>query len=531
MDSINDKCWAMVDAVKLGDFFDKYNLPPILFPLVILLIALLVFWLVFRPGGATPCGDSQCLLPETCRSCPIDCGECSLNRSAGMIVTVELIGLVTEPVKVTLFDKDNSEIDSLTAMTSMFEFPGVEPQMMGAIVYCPNGKQRSSRPDQVDSANNVISLTLPEGCFEYIRDVNNEPLITHGNVVVSVSVLEAATGEPVDGVTITAVRSSDDLPEGTGSTESGEATLNLRSDDFYYLTAGKEGYMSYNGKSQRFYLLPGDTVYKTIELEAIEGYDPSSPATSTGRLRVCAKSGSTPIASGRVSVMELGGSELDYAYLTPQDAGCLIFSIAAGKTVRATLVSPPAGCISPGFSTASMILPGQQKSADLSVTCGQGVAYVKVIVHDRTGRVLTDQSKITLWDAVRREQIPGTAPDSSLSMGSGGYTEEVSIPAATLIQAKAAGVPLGYVDTPSGPGAFRDGEHGSIDIVLGEKSRGEFAFLGASIVYTPATPGSPVQVFVQQIMFNQTVLTPENSQVVMIIDGKEYNATYMNAGA
>jgi hypothetical protein len=173
-----------------------------------------------------------------------------------------------------------------------------------------------------------------------------------------------------------------------------------------------------------------------------------------------------------------------------------------------------------------MVDPTMQNTVNFEVSCGQQEAYVKVIVHDQEGNVLTNSTTVTLWNAVTHKQIPGSAADSSLEMSSGGYTEEVTVPADTLIQAKAVSPPVAFVDTPSGPTSFQPGEHGSIDVILGERDRGGFTFLGASIIYTPATPGSPVKVFVQQITYNGTVLTPQNSEVVVLIDGKEYGVSY-----
>jgi len=204
----------------------------------------------------------------------------------------------------------------------------------------------------------------------------------------------------------------------------------------------------------------------------------------------------------------------------------VVFEPPIGKLVKATLVSPPQGCVSPAFSEEMTIIPGTQRNLDIQVECGDEVAYVKVIVHDRLGNTYTDSTKITLWEAVSQEQIPGTAPDGSLSIGSGGYTEEVTIPANTLIQASVAEPPLEYIDTVSGPAVFQPGEHGSIEVVLGERNRGEFNFLGASVIYTPADPGSPIKVFIQQITFNQTILTGQNSEVYVTIQGQSYKANY-----
>lgn len=524
LDTINDKCWMMLDAVRLGDFFERNNLPPVLFPLIIVLLALMVVWLVAgRGGAANPCGDGVCLSTESCLTCPLDCGDCKANRSAGSVLTVEVVGIISEPVAVTLFDKDGVEIDGQTDRTNTFEFTGVEPQIVKATVSCPNGKEQSSRPKDITAEDSSISILLPEQCFDVVEGIDNQPVLTHGNVFVQV--MEADTNLPIDAL-VTAVRQSDELAENSAQTESGSCTINVRSDNLYYLTASAQGYESLSDKSGSFYMAGGDTVYKILRMNRLS-------STTSGRISVCAKSGGAALQSGRISIVEVGGSEIDFAYLTPADGGCVVFEPPVGKLVKATIVSPPQGCVSPAFSEEMMVTPGTQRNLDIRVECGgseayggNGVAYVKVIVHDRSGNTYTDSTKITLWKAVSREQIPGTAPDGSLSLGSGGYTEEVTIPANTLIQASVAEPPLEYIDTVSGPAVFQPEEHGSIEVVLGERDRGEFNFLGASVIYTPADPGSPVKVFIQQITFNQTVLTGDNSEVYVVIQGQSYRANY-----
>jgi len=524
-DSINDKCWVPLDwlwdhGVPIGRVFEKYHLPAVLFPLIIILVVLAIVWLLMSPAAATgPCGDGFCAADETCLDCPLDCGECTLPTADKLILTVELTGIVRESVTVKIFDKDGIILDSETGRRGLFEFTDVQSQIIKAVVSCPNGKEQSSRPREVTKDDNIITLPVPDGCFDYLTDDDDTPIDTHGNI--EVRLVDDATGDAID-ARVVAVRLSDDLPEADMLTSGGSATLNVRADNFYYLTASRTEYQSYDGKDDRFYVVGGDTIYRTIRLVPT--------ATSSGTLAVCALSGSTPLQSGRISVVEVGGLEINSASLSPSDNGCVTFDIPSGKLVKAALISPPQGCVSSDFSDP-ITISGGADMITLDVSCDQGTAFVKVMVYDREGNIRTDQARVTMWDAISEEQIPGTAPDSSLSIGSGGYTEEITVPAGILLQAKATAVPLGYVDTVSGPAAFSPDEHGSINIVLGEVGRGGFEFLGASIVYTPATPGSPIKVFVQQILYNGTLLTEENSEVSILINGNEYDAFYNQSAA
>jgi len=521
LDSINDKSWEAMDwlwdrGVPIGSVFEKYNLPAVLFPLTIILIILLVALLFMAPGSA-PCGDGTCSDDETCVDCPLDCGACQIDTSTGLVVTVELLGVVEQPVTVTLQDEKEQAIASEEDRSSLFEFIDMESKMMKAIVTCPNGKESSSRPRLMTSEDNVINIFLPGGCFDILTDINNEPLETYGTVYVQI--FDATTGESID-ATANANRMSDDLLEQYADSYEGTSVLNLRSGEFYYLTVTKPEYVTHNGEYDIIYLAPGESLYKTIDLEQL-----SPPGDGT--LKVCASSETGPISTGRVAVKEVSGTELTSATLTSIDNGCLTFSLNGGLLVKAAVVSPPRGCVASSFSDDVIIRANQQATVNLDVSCNTDVSFVKVILYNKEFQSMTDQSTITLWNAITGEQIPGTSPDSSLSMGSGGYTEEISIPSATLIQAKATSPSLEYINTVSGPAAFSPDEHGSIEIILGETGRGEFTFSGASIIYTPATPGSPVQVFIQEILYNGTTLTNENSEVKILVNGDEYDAQYV----
>ncbi len=521
-DSINDKCWSLMDwlwdrHIPVGAVFEKYNLPPILFPLMLVLLILVVFWLLAAPA-APACGNGVCSPPESCTTCPLDCDECPLNTSKGLVLTVSLTEAASEPVTVKIKDSNGKVIDSETGRQSTFEFTGITPQTLSAEVLCPNGKSTTVRPRAVTPSENRIQISLPLGCFDIIIGNGGNALKTSGTVVVTV--LDSATGSALD-ATVKALRMSDNMAEVAVSTEDGMATLDLRADMWYYLVADSPGYKAYDGSGREFYMIGGLTDFKTINLDELVSARP-------GTLRACAASKTGPLQSGRISVLEVGGYELEAKQITASSGGCAVFEVDGGKLVKAALTSAPAGCASQGFSNPVTIEPGSDKTVTINASCGEGTAFVKVIVHERQGRVVTEGLAITLWNAVTGEQIPGSAPDLSLSMGSGGYTESVVVPANTLIQAKASDAPLGQVDTASGPQFFAPGEQGTIDIILGELARGGFDFQGASIVYTPAAPGSPVKIFVQQITYNGTVLTSQNSDVSVTINGEQYDATYVS---
>lgn len=529
LDSINDRCWAMLDwlwdrNIPIGAVFEKYGLPPILFPLMIILVVLLALWALSPTAPSADCGNFLCDEPiENCTSCPEDCGVCDIPITPprdGLIVGVDITGSITDNINVMLYDNDDNVLASESGRKNLFEFTGISPQVIRASVICPNGKSQTSRPRTVSEANSVITMIPPDDCFQTVSNINTgEPVQTHGSVVVSV--YDAVDREPID-ATVTAIRVSDGLSEESSSTSNGRASLNLRSNNMYYLTASASGYLSFNGQNERFYMIAGDTVSKNIILEPMP-----EPVAPYGTLTVCAQSDSGSLRSGTITIVEQGGTELASAQLTPADGGCISFEIDSGKSATARAGALPAGCVASAPQGPITIQPDSQQSLLLDVDCGGDVAYVKVIIHNREGDLLTSDSIVTLWNAEEGEQLTGSAEDGSLSLGGAGYTEEITVPANVQIQAKAAGVPQGYVDTVSAPHAFTPGEHGTIDILLAEISRGQFNFNGASIIYTPATPGRPVHVFVEDIVFNETTLTDTNSDVSIIIEDREYSARYI----
>ncbi len=513
---INDQMWGLLDffdahGLPLGSFFDRHHLPPILFPLLLLLLFLLAVWLSY-PAQTSLCGDNLCAPAENCSTCPQDCGPCPTTQPSGVPLTIQIEDPVLEQISITLIDPQGRVIDSQTARRRIFDFSLEEEGEVKVVLRCPNGKEGSLRPRKI-KANTILSMPVPNGCFDYLQE-RGAPVETYGNIRVKLSDYE---GNPAS-ATLVAVRKIDSLREASKFIE-GEGTLNVGGDAFYYLIATGSSYQPYNGEGDFFYVPAGETIQREIQL--LPG------SSGRGRVTVCAVSDSSALTTGRVSLVDASGSEIASATLTPQDNGCITFEVGAGKVVRAAMSYVPQGCIPPGISDRVSVASGEEKSITLKVSCNLEYAYVRVIVHDRAGHILTENTTITLWNAATGEQIPGSAPDGSLSLGSGGYTEEVRVPAKTLIQAKATSPPLGFINTVSGPGSFSPDEHASIDIILGEHSHGKMQFPGASILYSPVPPGAPVRIFIQQIRYGDTVLTPENSEVSVWVNGQRYNVTYV----
>jgi hypothetical protein len=510
IDAINDKCWDLLDAVHLGDFFEDHNIPPILFPLMIVLLVLAIYLLLTPSAAPGPeCGDGVCSPDETC---PGDCGA----EEETFTLIVRLEGSVEDAVEVSIYSPSDDLIATKKEASSAFEFPKFKRQEVKLRTMCPNGKSRSYPQRTVSKGENTIILDLPEGCFDDIQppDENEEPVFAYGNV--EVSVRDGSTGGMVD-ATVLIVGVPDGITEARLQTINGQASGSVAAGRYYYIAANADGYESYSGRDESFYLTGGYTESRAIFMEQLES------GVGQGSVMVCAKSGSEPLERGTISLNGLGNIEISRTTLTPEDKGCTMFTVESGLSVKAAVVIPPPGCVPTGFSREVMVDAGLGR-IDLDVRCAE-TAYLKVIVHDTQRRVLTQNVTVTL--RADGEQVVGTAPDGSLSMGSGGYTEEVTIPAGVPVMARVTGVPVGFMDTDSRAVNFTAGSHGVIDVILPESISGLFTFNGATIVYTPSAPGSRVRIYVQEITYrDDIVLTDENSDVEVIINNAEYPAEY-----
>jgi hypothetical protein len=520
---IEDASWAMLDAMKLGDFFEEHNIPPLILPLAILILVSALLWIfVFSVPGeiVAICGDGVCLEGEEL-TCPEDCEV--LETSNTVKVIVQLSGPAIEgTVEVNILRaSDLSKIKSSTVSIMSAEFSNIPKEEIKAEVLCPSGKHRVSRP-LTPSEKEVISLTLPDDCFEVIAP--DRPSAGQGSI--SISVIDKNTKESIHGASIHVKRISDDISSASGTTMNGEAVISVPADSMYYLTVSQDGYSSYSGKLQAdvFYVGKADLISKRVELSPMISPD------AQGELTVCVTSDEgLPMEEGKISVFDSAqdNRKIGSKVLSADGDGCASFTLNAGLLVSASYAPNTASCTASDLSDAVPITDAGESMINLQATCGN-VAYIKVIVKDLEGNLLTPDTTVTVWRADTDEKIVGTNEDSSLSVMDDGYTEEVTVPAGVPIYAKASGVPSSFVDTTSAQLEFTAEEHGMIELRLARNSAiGDFTFRGATIFYTPATPNSPIKVYVEQILYNDSIeITDQNGVVEIVIGNEVFPADY-----
>ncbi|MBN2518005.1 MAG: hypothetical protein JXB14_04110, partial [Candidatus Altiarchaeota archaeon] len=426
--SINDKCWDLLDwlydkGIPLAEYFEKYNIPPILFPLAIILVIALIIWLLLPAGAPVAgCGDGICGTTETCGTCAQDCGNCTTTPPTGeafmLIVTVTGPALNGD-VTVSLYDENQRYITDQSGRKAQFKFYNIYPQKISATATCPSGKRESSTLQQVDKDKNQIFLNLPMDCFDTVRNVEcgdgrcdynlgetqancyadcgpeisedtppPPPIEQYG--AIDITVVDAITGEPIDIVLVSALRSSDDILEDQKTLTNGHATFNIRSGKEVYLNAIADGYLPFLGMdntSVRVYVSPEGMEFITIRMMPSD-----APLGAQGTLEVCVTRGDEPVLTGTVSVFDVtsGNQMLRQSDLGTGIEGCLRFTVDVNKAVKAAVTSPPQGCTPSGFSDTVTITEDVSRIS-LNLTCQEEVemAAVRVLVRDRFNRLLT----------------------------------------------------------------------------------------------------------------------------------------------
>jgi len=196
----------------------------------------------------------------------------------------------------------------------------------------------------------------------------------------------------------------------------------------------------------------------------------------------------------------------------------------------ASMSNPPAGCVPAAASPATItVVGGERQSIAININCQpSNVGYVKIKVLGKDGAVLTRNSTITLWTS-DGELIPGTGIANSLALGSGAYTEEVTVLANKSFYAWVRGLPQGYLDYKSNDMTVAKNQHKSADINL--NYTGELV-ASADFVFSGATAPrilSKNQTFtatVNQISYKNTKLTQESGVVTAQVGGRDCTVSY-----
>ncbi len=522
-ESLNDKCWPLVDAVKLNGVFENYNIPPVVLPLAILAILLLVFFMLSPPAATAAtgfCGDDICQANETYITCPED--DCPAPEPTGARVTVELDKTPDCKVTVKLFSsQDDKLLNNQEGQKRQFTFVGIDADSVYVIVKGPSGKDQETNSVSLAGDEQTISVTLePDLCIV--------PAATTG--VLRLTVKDSSTNTEINGVSISIAETRDGQPLAYSVQDrqiNGHLDFTLSGGKTYTIYASKGGFTS---DEESVYLDAGGTVSKVVSLDPLA---PSAP--QTGEVEVCVKSGGQPAESGLITLMDSAGNmlvegDLEEADVTePTLEGCYAFSnLLSGSIVSASMQRPPAGCVPAAATPPSVTVEaGRRTIIDMDMDCQSGLAFLKLRVLGREGVILTENATVTLWTAAG-ELVPGTGIANSLALGNAGYTEEVSVPSGTQLYAWARGLPLGYLDYKSPAIILTTGEHKAVDLNLSyrepEVPSENFTFTGVTVP-SSVEIGANFTAMVDKIFYGDTEL-PSSSNVTASIGGSECSVVH-----
>jgi hypothetical protein len=520
--SINDKSWTLLDwmedrKIPIGRFFDDHNIPPVLFPLLIIAIILILILLLFGAGGPveTPaeCGDGMCNQNETFLTCPEDC---KTNGGGGNEVKVKLVGSVPCEVTAKLYDTSATLLRSQSGQGNDFTFTGITADNVKLVLSGPTGKTQSTPYQPLREGANIIS-------------VNFDTQLCDGSPVskgtLRLVVKDGSTGSLLNGASVTITRNS-----GSSTIETLVNLVNVDGTKDFELPASKEyvvyveksGYRSYDGSNEEVFISPGKLASKVVTLVFI---DPIPPII-TGDVEVCVlDAAGNPLEEGFVSLYTSSGTYLLNGDLKRASRGCLVFKVDGGSEVYATLNIPPSGC-STVRSNNTYVVAEMKTTLTLISNC-EAVAYVKVKVYDSDRDVVTQNTTITVF--ANETQLPGNGRSGALAMGDGGYTEEISVPANIPIYALA--VLEGYNDTQSDEYELDPNEHKSIKIYLnrtGEEPMPQlynFSFQGVSAPER-VRAGSEFAVRMNEVSYGTTILNGTVGTVTIDLNNVQCTVNY-----
>jgi hypothetical protein len=525
-ESLNDKCWPLLEAIRLDGAFDKYNLPPILFPLAIILLVIVLLLAFSGPGAPIEdepyCGDGICQpdLGEDSLTCPEDCGTQQVSTRT---VTVRLDRTPECEVEISLLDVNGGLLNKQKTRSASASFPGIDVDSVSVSVKGPYQDLPQTTPArQLEDGNNEISLSLSATACE-------APSANVGTLRLTIK--DAYTGIPLNGVSISIAEIQNGVVlayQRQNVLVNGQQDFSLPLQKSYALYAEKEGYLAYDGNTDSFSMSQRPYA-KTIQMTPIE--------EELGDFEVCVRANGQALTEGILTVNGINDIDFilraDLSQSSPDiettDAGCYVFTnIPSGKVVTASMNSPPPGCV-PQSSPSVTISPARLAMASINLDCepgSMGMLRVSVLIN---GTPITQEATITVWqrDGVF---IPGNGVANSLAMGSEGYTEEVSVPANTSLYVWVRGLPMGYMDYKSEDFIVLDGQRRSIDIIP-EYTEPDTSTPSTNFSFSGVTHPSILErnqsfeLTISEITFEETSLGA-NSDVKVYAAGELCNLSY-----
>jgi len=370
-ESINDKCWPIVEGVKLGDVFDEYSIPPVILPLAILLLVLVLLF-VFMSGGPPAtveavCGDGACLSGEDNENCPEDCPR---PEPEGFLVNVNLDKTPECQLTLTLYAQDNTNLRSLRGTEQEFSFDKIDEDAVYVKVTDSYDHEQKSATKNLDSDEETMDITLESTMCQ-------KPTDSRG--VLRLTVKDSSTNTLLNGVLVSINEVADGRVVNTETTQTinGNQDFSLNSDT-YTIYAGRDGY---EDAETSVAISSGQTTSKALSL---------TPSTSPGLepqlgdVEICVTEGGSPVSTGVITLEGLSDGFVEYGDLSqvdptsePTDDGCFVFNgLPDGKILTASMSATSANCVDATTNTITVNAPYREQ-VNLDIDCNVSVAYLK----------------------------------------------------------------------------------------------------------------------------------------------------------
>ena len=165
--TLNESSWILLDKLHLAEFFDSKGIPPLIFPVFIILILLFLSISFYSPSASIePCGDGLCDsdLGESVLSCPQDC-----TKDYGELkdVKVEIVGDVLSVIKITLEDSEGNLLQTdLGPMNDLYIYSLTVDAVLATVTNPLNAESFDSGLVTLTEQFTIIPMGLPPNFFQ-----------------------------------------------------------------------------------------------------------------------------------------------------------------------------------------------------------------------------------------------------------------------------------------------------------------------------------------------------------------------------
>jgi hypothetical protein len=200
-ESLNEKSWPLLDFIEeklklpLATFFDDNGIPPIMFPIsILILIIVLLLLLGGGGGGGMPeafCGNDICDrgANETFATCPEDCPQPEVS---GSTVTVNLNEVPDCSLSVELHSSDGPTLRTQTGRQKQFVYPGIDSPSVYVVLKDSNGKTQDSSPTLVNGDTSITMTIANKLCKGSTPEIG----------VLRLTIKDQTTGSNLNGVSV-----------------------------------------------------------------------------------------------------------------------------------------------------------------------------------------------------------------------------------------------------------------------------------------------------------------------------------------